>query len=541
MLDSALAHCVAMPMPTWHTKGVRGWEPCRTEHNFAVHSLREGARIDMLRGEISDDLGNGDWNHLLRQLPKFRAWVLKTWGSNLNQESRGNAMEMACGLAYATAHGGRNLPVGQSLTFASEASREAWAACWPFWAGLGLTPAAETAATSRSSSSRPQQQHAIGVPSQRPPIAAAAAAAAASSATTSQQRPPAGPQAKRPRLPVRAPTDAAGQIISARNFKQIFAAASGASSGCPFQTASGPAADKIMSRVPSLAPAAKAARAAQPLPQPPGPLPAQGLTPGPPPAEPPPQPPGPPPAQGLTPGPPPAEPLAQTPGPPPAEGPPAQGPPPALAPAAPGAQTPGPELEPGAAPLPAASAWAAAIAATARGAQIPELERPKPAPPKLERPPPPPQEPPPPPQEPPALKGAAGAPEPRPSPGPPGSLITRFLLPPPPGSPELELAPTPAQGPSPALAPAAGGAPTPGPVTDAAAAKAAARQAAPGAPAIGGDRAGTVANRAAAAAKAAAPTPGPPATKDELQPFRPGFTKVKEAITKGTYTLHHKI
>ena len=62
--------------------------------------------------------------------------------------------------------------------------------------------------------------------SQRPPRAAAAA----SSATTSQQRPPAGPQAKRPHSPDRAPaTDGAGQFISARNFNQIFAAASGAS------------------------------------------------------------------------------------------------------------------------------------------------------------------------------------------------------------------------------------------------------------------------------------------------------------------------
>ena len=123
-LDNALADCVAMPLPTWHTQGAGGNLPSRVAHRFGMHSLREGARVDMQRGFADDDLPNEEWNRLMTGLPKYTAWVHRQYGSPLSGNALGNAMEMACGLAYATAHGGGNLPDGQSLTFASEASRE---------------------------------------------------------------------------------------------------------------------------------------------------------------------------------------------------------------------------------------------------------------------------------------------------------------------------------------------------------------------------------------------------------------------------------
>ena len=129
-----------MPLPTWHSQGDGSKGPSRVAHKFGWNSLKEGARLDMQRGAVSDDLANAQWNSLLDGLPKYLRFVLGRWGTNLTENNRGNAMEMACGLAYATARHGATLPDGQAITYHSTDSKKAWAACWPFYAELGLTP-----------------------------------------------------------------------------------------------------------------------------------------------------------------------------------------------------------------------------------------------------------------------------------------------------------------------------------------------------------------------------------------------------------------
>ena len=55
----------------------------------------------------------------------------------------GDAMEMVCGIAHATATEGRSLPDNSELQFISEGRRIAWIDVWFVLQDMGLTPRVE--------------------------------------------------------------------------------------------------------------------------------------------------------------------------------------------------------------------------------------------------------------------------------------------------------------------------------------------------------------------------------------------------------------
>ena len=150
-MDIQLATAIALGFPEWHTTGLGSkgepWpEPDRRVLNFAEHSLRECARLDMNRGvhhpigygDLSDDKRNTEWVEWLVYLPMYRKH-LRNHQDPICDNNKGNAVEMINGLAYAALRNGENLPSDHKLHWPSEESRLAWSALWPHMTAMGVT------------------------------------------------------------------------------------------------------------------------------------------------------------------------------------------------------------------------------------------------------------------------------------------------------------------------------------------------------------------------------------------------------------------
>ena len=109
---------------------------------FLHHQLRQGARIDMYRGGNDDDMLNFHWCKLYDKLPMYQE-LMKRHQAPASEKRCGDAMEMVCGIAHATATEGRRLPDGSELLFISEESRSAWIDVWFVFQDMGFTPRVE--------------------------------------------------------------------------------------------------------------------------------------------------------------------------------------------------------------------------------------------------------------------------------------------------------------------------------------------------------------------------------------------------------------
>ena len=74
----------------------------------------------------------------VRAPPEIQGTILSVFGVHLGVESRGNAMEMAIGIAYAAATGGTKLPPLSRLWFKNRHSQDAWGSLWPRLTALGI-------------------------------------------------------------------------------------------------------------------------------------------------------------------------------------------------------------------------------------------------------------------------------------------------------------------------------------------------------------------------------------------------------------------
>ena len=141
-LDIALKRATDSGMPNWITPAEGGQVPKREVHYFLHHQLKQGARIDMYRGGNADDMMNGHWCTLYDQLTMYQE-LMKRHQAPTSERGCGDAMEMVCGIAHATATEGRSLPDGSELQFISEESRIAWIDVWFVFQDMGLTPRVE--------------------------------------------------------------------------------------------------------------------------------------------------------------------------------------------------------------------------------------------------------------------------------------------------------------------------------------------------------------------------------------------------------------
>ena len=60
-LDLCIDEAYQHGAPAWHSPGQGGPQPSRPDHNFFLHNLQHGARIDFYRGVAADDLQNTIW------------------------------------------------------------------------------------------------------------------------------------------------------------------------------------------------------------------------------------------------------------------------------------------------------------------------------------------------------------------------------------------------------------------------------------------------------------------------------------------------
>ena len=140
-VDAGIMAAVALGWPQWEFDRRRGITPPRSPFSLEFGKLKYAARIDMFRGTQADDIRNDEWAAILRRLPKYRSWSMRTYGCRLSNESWGNCMEKIVGLAYTVSRNQVNLGAeGGRLVFPSPQASLAWGATWPLWKSLGLTP-----------------------------------------------------------------------------------------------------------------------------------------------------------------------------------------------------------------------------------------------------------------------------------------------------------------------------------------------------------------------------------------------------------------
>ena len=165
-LDETLVEVINMAgWPKWCTSGGGNDEPPRTECDFAVNKLKWCARLDFHRGIAADDLLNIKWAELLSHLPRY-ASVLATQQDPSSVEGKGNAMEMAVGLAYCCYTNFEHLPEGQQILFHTEVqvqARSRWAFIWTLFEELGLKATLVTPVTT------PAQTVLYSLPPKAPP------------------------------------------------------------------------------------------------------------------------------------------------------------------------------------------------------------------------------------------------------------------------------------------------------------------------------------------------------------------------------------
>ena len=107
------------------------------------NKLQHGARIDFYRGTPADDLANKAWSRWLRRLPRYEHLATNMWSGSLSFNSRGNAMEIVVGLAWAAATDGRFLRHGHALEW--NESQEEWKEVWKYMEARGLAPGSASA------------------------------------------------------------------------------------------------------------------------------------------------------------------------------------------------------------------------------------------------------------------------------------------------------------------------------------------------------------------------------------------------------------
>ena len=76
-------------------------------------------------GKPEDDLINKHWQNWFLAMPGF-ARYMSMYQDPRSTEARGNAMEIAAGIAYSAAHSGDNFPKWHQLAFPSVHSLEEW-------------------------------------------------------------------------------------------------------------------------------------------------------------------------------------------------------------------------------------------------------------------------------------------------------------------------------------------------------------------------------------------------------------------------------
>ena len=131
---------------------------------FMQNKLRNGARIDFYRGAPADDLCNIAWSSWLARLPRYEQLAGAMWSgaTERGQEplshacvtARGNAMEIAVGLAWAASTGGRYLTEGHAIEW--NASPEEWKEVWKHMEARGLAPGSASAKTPGNRFSTPR-------------------------------------------------------------------------------------------------------------------------------------------------------------------------------------------------------------------------------------------------------------------------------------------------------------------------------------------------------------------------------------------------
>ena len=156
-LDAAIMEAWSSgPGVVWNSPGAGGDSPSRQRHVFMQNKLRDGARIDFYRGAPADDLCNIAWSSWLARLPRYEQLAGAMWSgaTERGQEAlshacvtaRGNAMEIAVGLAWAAATDGRYLREGHAIEWS--ASQEEWKEVWKHMKERGLAPGSASAAGS---------------------------------------------------------------------------------------------------------------------------------------------------------------------------------------------------------------------------------------------------------------------------------------------------------------------------------------------------------------------------------------------------------
>ena len=148
-LDAAIMKAWPIARVVWISPGTGGNSPGRRKHVFQENALADGARIDFYRGTIADDLINVDWSNLLRRLPHYEALVGNIWKVSTQLGvgpvskscigTRGNAMELIVGLAWAAWTNGGALPEGHEIQW--NGAQGAWQEVWNHFRERGFTPA----------------------------------------------------------------------------------------------------------------------------------------------------------------------------------------------------------------------------------------------------------------------------------------------------------------------------------------------------------------------------------------------------------------
>ena len=124
-LDAAIMQAWSSgPGVVWISPGTGGHSPRKQRHVFMENKLQHGARIDFYRGTLADDRCNKQWSSWLRRLPCYEQLAGTMWSgatqpgegpsSEACLKARGNAMEIAVGLAWAATTDGRYLREGHT-------------------------------------------------------------------------------------------------------------------------------------------------------------------------------------------------------------------------------------------------------------------------------------------------------------------------------------------------------------------------------------------------------------------------------------------
>ena len=74
-LGQALCAAVEEGWPLWLTAPSPGYTPRLVCHDFSVHRLKDGAKIDFSRGTAADDKTNKEWRGWFYALPLYRGAV----------------------------------------------------------------------------------------------------------------------------------------------------------------------------------------------------------------------------------------------------------------------------------------------------------------------------------------------------------------------------------------------------------------------------------------------------------------------------------